>query len=90
MDALTRQFLILNSRGLHARASAKFVKCAEQFDAAVTVRRDSQSVPGTSIMGLLMLAATPGTTIDVVASGPQAQEVLAALEALVASRFGEE
>ncbi|CAN5561337.1 HPr family phosphocarrier protein [soil metagenome] len=90
MSALTRQFLILNSRGLHARASAKFVKCAEQFDAAITVSRDSQSVPGTSIMGLLMLAAVPGTTIDVAATGPQAQEALAALEALVSDRFGEE
>ena len=86
----TRHFMIINSRGLHARASAKFVKCAEQFDADIQVSRDSQTVPGTSIMGLMMLAASPGCSVYVEASGNQAEEALAALEALVADRFGEE
>jgi phosphocarrier protein HPr len=90
MEPVSRDILILNSRGLHARASAKFVKCAEQFDADVIVSRDGHSVPGTSIMGLMMLAAAPGSTITVSASGRQAAEVLEALEALVAGRFGEE
>ena len=85
-----RELDIINSRGLHARASAKFVKCAESFDAQVTVSRDGQSVPGTSIMGLMMLAAAQGTSILVSAEGRQAEEVLAALTALVADRFGEE
>jgi phosphocarrier protein HPr len=90
MEPVSRDILILNSRGLHARASAKFVKCAEQFDADVIVSRDGHSVPGTSIMGLMMLAAAPGSTITVSASGRQAAEVLEALEALIAGRFGEE
>jgi phosphocarrier protein len=87
---LERELDILNSRGLHARASAKFVKCAEGFDALVTVSREGQSVPGTSIMGLMMLAAAQGTSILVSAEGRQAEEALAALAALVANRFGEE
>jgi phosphocarrier protein len=87
---VVRELDIINSRGLHARASAKFVKCAESFDAQVTVSRDGQSVPGTSIMGLMMLAAAQGTSILVSAEGRQAEEVLAALTALVADRFGEE
>jgi phosphocarrier protein HPr len=85
-----RELDILNSRGLHARASAKFVKCGEGFDAQVTVSRDGHSVPGTSIMGLMMLAAAQGTSILVSAEGRQAEEALAALTALVADRFGEE
>jgi len=88
--AIERELDILNSRGLHARASAKFVKCAEGFDAEVTVSRDGQSVPGTSIMGLMMLAAAQGTSITVSARGRQAKEALAALSQLVADRFGEE
>jgi phosphocarrier protein len=87
---LTRMLPIINSRGLHARASAKFVKCAEQFQADISVEREGQTVPGTSIMGLMMLAAAQGTTIHVSARGPQAAEALIALEALVADRFGEE
>ncbi len=71
MSNLRREFLIINQRGLHARASAKFVKCAEGFDAEVQVSKDGQSVPGTSIMGLMMLAASMGTSIDVEASGPR-------------------
>jgi phosphocarrier protein HPr len=89
-DPHTRQFLIMNSRGLHARASAKFVKCAEQYDAEILVSRDSQTVPGTSIMGLMMLAATPGSSIQVTAAGPQATAALDALGALIADKFGEE
>ena len=90
MDPVSREILIVNSRGLHARASAKFVKCAEQFDATVTVSRDGHSVLGTSIMGLMMLAASPGCTITVSASGRQAAEAIAALEALIIGRFGED
>ncbi len=89
-EALVRVIPIVNSRGLHARASAKFVKCAEQFNADIAVGRDGQTVPGTSIMGLMMLAASQGTTIEVTAKGPQAAEALVAIEALVAGRFGEE
>jgi phosphocarrier protein HPr len=87
---LERELDILNARGLHARASAKFVKCAESFNAQVTVTRDGQSVPGTSIMGLMMLAAAQGTSIAVSVTGPQAEEAMAALAQLVADRFGEE
>ncbi|MGA7267330.1 MAG: HPr family phosphocarrier protein [Aestuariivirga sp.] len=90
MSALSKEFAIINQRGLHARASAKFVKCAEGFDANITVTRDGQTVPATSIMGLMMLAAAMGTSIIVEASGPQAEAAMAALEALVASRFDEE
>ena len=87
---LERELDILNARGLHARASAKFVKCAESFNAQVTVTRDGQSVPGTSIMGLMMLAAAQGTSIMVSVKGPQAEEAMTALVQLVADRFGEE
>jgi phosphocarrier protein HPr len=90
MPTLTKEFPIINQRGLHARASAKFVKCAEGFDANILVSRDGQSVPGTSIMGLMMLAASIGTSIEVEASGPQAEAAMAALETLVASKFDEE
>lgn len=86
----TRELAIINQRGLHARASAKFVKCAESFDADITVSRDGMSVPATSIMGLMMLGAAMGTSISVVASGPQAEEALAALAQLVESKFDEE
>ena len=81
---------IRNVKGLHARASAKFVKCAETYDAEVTVTRDGQSVGGTSIMGLMMLAAGPGSTLLISASGAQAPEAVEALLALVADGFGEE
>ena len=86
----SRRLGICNRRGLHARASAKFVKTAESFEADVKVSKDGNTVGGTSIMGLMMLAASPGCHIDVSATGPQATEVLDALEALVADRFGEE
>jgi phosphocarrier protein HPr len=88
--ALARVMEIVNQKGLHARASAKFVQTVERFNAEVRVTRGSERVGGTSIMGLMMLSAAPGTTITVEAFGPQAAEVLDALEALIASRFGEE
>jgi phosphocarrier protein len=85
-----RELAIINQRGLHARASAKFVKCAESFNADITVSRDGMSVPATSIMGLMMLGAAMGTSISVVASGPQAEDALNALAQLVESKFDEE
>ena len=90
MGMLKRTFAIINQRGLHARASAKFVKCAEGFDATISVSKDGQSVPGTSIMGLMMLAASMGTSVDVETSGPQAEAAMLALDALVASKFDED
>src|SRR5919201_4731136 len=87
---VTRVMKIINQKGLDARASAKFVQTVEKFDAEVRVSRGGETVGGTSIMGLMMLAAGPGTSIKVEASGPQAAEVMAALEALVGGRFGEE
>ena len=90
MTAAGRTVRICNARGLHARASAKLVKLASEFDAEVFVSKDGQSVDARSIMGLLMLGAARGTTIDIAASGAQAQALADALEALVANRFGEE
>ena len=90
MATISKDIAIINQRGLHARASAKFVKCAEGYDANITVSREGQTVPGTSIMGLMMLAASIGTSITVEASGPQADAAMAALESLVASKFDEE
>lgn len=81
---------IRNRKGLHARASAKFVKCAEAFDAEVTVTREGNSVGGTSIMGLMMLAAGPGTEIHLTATGPEAPEALEALVELIEAGFGED
>ncbi len=81
---------IVNERGLHARASAKFVKLASTFDAEVRVTRDDQTVDALSIMGLMMLAAGPGATIAITAQGPQAAEAVAALSKLVESRFEED
>jgi phosphocarrier protein len=85
-----RELAIINQRGLHARASAKFVKCAESFNADITVSRDGMSVPATSIMGLMMLGAAMGTSISVEARGPEATKALEALAQLVASKFDEE
>ena len=82
--------LICNRKGLHARASAKFVKLAETFNANVRVTRDGQTVGGTSIMGLMMLGASIGTTIHLEADGPEAPEALEALVALVRDGFGED
>ena len=85
-----RILTICNRRGLHARSSAKFVKCVAEFDAEVKVKRDGQSVGGSSIMGLLMLGAAKGCNIEVSAEGPDAEAVLDVLEALVSSGFGED
>ncbi|MGB3386546.1 MAG: HPr family phosphocarrier protein [Pseudaminobacter sp.] len=87
---ISREFKIVNQRGLHARASAKFVQVAGGFEASVDVEKDGVKVGGTSIMGLMMLAASPGCNIRVTASGPEAKEVMEALEALITTRFGEE
>jgi phosphocarrier protein HPr len=81
---------IRNRKGLHARASAKFVKCAETFNADIVVFRDGQSVGGTSIMGLMMLAAGPGSVLSIRAEGPEAGPALAALIGLVDDGFGED
>jgi phosphocarrier protein HPr len=88
--AISKRLLIINKRGLHARASAKFVQTVEKFSAEVWVTRGSETVGGTSIMGLMMLAAGPGTTITVSAIGPEADAALAAITQLVASKFNEE
>jgi phosphocarrier protein len=82
--------VIRNLKGLHARASAKFVKCAESYDAEVTVTYHGNSVGGTSIMGLMMLAASPGSELHIVAQGPQGPEALEALVRLVEAGFDEE
>jgi len=87
---LMRELAICNKRGLHARASAKFVKLAQSFQAVIEVEKDGLKVGGTSIMGLMLLAASPGCAIRVYASGEEAAEALAALEALVNDRFGED
>ncbi len=86
----TRILPIVNEKGLHARASAKFVEVVESFDAEARVRREGEECAGDSIMGLLMLAASRGTTIEVTTSGPQADALMEALAALVADRFGED
>lgn len=87
---LSRELEIVNRKGLHARATAKFVQCVEAYDAAVTVSRNGETVGGTSIMGILTLGAGIGSTILVTAEGPQAAEALEAIAALVANRFGED
>ncbi|WP_442872848.1 HPr family phosphocarrier protein [Aurantimonas sp. C2-3-R2] len=84
-----RSLTIVNRRGLHARASARFVQTAEAFDAELTISRDGLTVGGQSIMGLMMLAASQGTVIEVAARGADAEAALDAIEALVADRFGE-
>ena len=86
----SRQLTIVNRKGLHARATAKFVQCAEAFDADIKVTRCGETVGGTSIMGILTLGAGVGTTITVAASGQDADAALDALQALVANRFGED
>lgn len=89
-QAQTRAIKICNQRGLHARASARFVQLVEGYDAQVSVERDGVTVGGTSIMGLMMLAASKGCAINVSARGRQADEVLDAIEQLVSGRFGED
>jgi phosphocarrier protein HPr len=87
---IIRVFAIVNKKGLHARASAKFVQTVERFKADVRVTRCGETVGGTSIMGLMMLSAGPGTSITVEASGNDAAAVIEALEGLIGSRFGED
>lgn len=89
-DVPARALTIINKRGLHARASAKFVGLVSQYDAEVTVSKDGMSVGGMSIMGLMMLAASPGSEILVSATGRDAVPVLDAIAALVADRFAED
>jgi phosphocarrier protein len=86
---LRREMTIRNRRGLHARASARFVETVERFDARATVEKDGMRVDGRSIMGLLMLAAAQGSTIAVETAGPDAEALMTALDALVADLFGE-
>jgi phosphocarrier protein HPr len=88
--AIVRDLQIVNQKGLHARASAKFVQTVERFNADVRVSRCGETVGGTSIMGLMMLAASPGTSIRVEAVGADAAGVITALEELVGNRFGED
>ncbi|ERL96429.1 phosphotransferase system HPr (HPr) family protein [Rhodobacteraceae bacterium HIMB11] len=83
-------FTIVNEKGLHARASAKFVDMVEQFDASATIEKDGVDACGDSIMGLLMLVASKGTQVDITTEGAQAQELLNALGELIADRFGED
>jgi phosphocarrier protein HPr len=89
-DALSREIPIINKRGLHARASAKFVQLVERFNAEIWVTRGGETVGGTSIMGLMMLSAAPGTSILVSAAGPDAEAAIIAITELVASKFNEE
>lgn len=89
-ETTTRELRIINEKGLHARASARLVEVVEGFDATAEVSRDGMSAGGDSIMGLLMLAAAKGTTIEVQTSGPDAMALADAVEALVADRFGED
>ncbi|MFZ2102121.1 MAG: HPr family phosphocarrier protein [Oricola sp.] len=88
-NSLTRSLVITNKRGLHARASSKFVKLIEKFNSDITVSKDGLSVHGTSIMGLMLLAAAPGCSIEVTADGPDAEQALDAIAALLADKFGE-
>jgi phosphocarrier protein HPr len=88
--ARVREMPIINRKGLHARATAKFVQCVDRFDADIKVTRCGETVGGDSIMGILTLGAGMGTTITVSATGEQAEAALDAIAALVASRFGED
>ena len=89
-EGLSRELLIVNRKGLHARATAKFVQCVDRFDANVKVTRCGETVGGDSIMGILTLGAGPGSTITVTASGAEARQALEALAALISGRFGED
>ena len=89
-ETITRHLEIMNEKGLHARAAAKLVEVAEGFDARAEVSQNGQSTGADSIMGLLMLAASKGTTIDVQISGPDAEAIADAVEALIADKFGED
>lgn len=89
MTEIARELRIINEKGLHARASAKFVETVERFDARATVEKDGERVAGNSIMGLLMLVAPRGSAITVTTTGPEAEALMEALAALVGSYFGE-
>ena len=90
MSEFSRDFKILNDKGLHARASAKFVEVVESFNSEVIVEKDGLAASGSSIMGLLMLAASKGTNIKVTLNGDDAKELSQALDNLIMSKFGEE
>lgn len=90
MSRLSRTVEVVNARGLHARASAKLVKAVQGFEAEVQVAKDGQAVDARSIMGLLMLGAGKGSTIEIVAEGPEAQRALEAVAALFEARFDED
>jgi phosphocarrier protein HPr len=87
---LVRNVEIINKKGLHARATAKFVQCADSFDAEITVTRSGETVGGTSIMGILTLGASIGSIVTLTAKGPQAEAAIEALTELINNRFGEE
>ena len=89
-DIVRVKVAIVNARGLHARASAKFVETAAKFRSEITVMKDDHSVSGRSIMGLMMLAAAKGSIVELVAKGPDAREAIAALTSLIAARFQED
>jgi phosphocarrier protein len=89
-DQVRVKAAIVNQRGLHARASAKFVETASRFRSEITVVKDDNSVSGRSIMGLMMLAAAKGTIVELIAKGPDAREAIAALTSLIAARFHED
>jgi phosphocarrier protein HPr len=89
-DALVKELPIINRKGLHARATAKFVQCVDQFEAEIKVTRCGETVGGDSIMGILTLGAAMGSTITVSATGSDAEAALSALAALIANRFGED
>jgi phosphocarrier protein HPr len=88
-EILSQELPIINRKGLHARATAKFVQCVENFDAAITVSKGGETVGGTSIMGILTLGAGIGTSILVTAEGREAPQAMQAIADLVANRFGE-
>tara|TARA_Y100001954_G_C15317899_1_gene363882 strand:- start:202 stop:477 length:276 start_codon:yes stop_codon:yes gene_type:complete len=90
MPTSSHVFTILNDKGLHARASARFVEVVEKFESEVIVEKDGLEASGSSIMGLLMLAASKGTSIKVTLNGNDAEELVLALEELINSKFGEE
>ena len=89
-DTVRVKAAIINTRGLHARASAKFVEAAAKFRSEITVVKDGNSVSGRSIMGLMMLAAAKGTVVELIAEGPDAKEAISALTTLIAARFYED
>ena len=90
MSISSHVFTIINDKGLHARASARFVEVVEKFESEVTVEKDDLEASGSSIMGLLMLAASKGTTIKVTSRGKDSEEMISALDALIKSKFGED